>query len=86
MTRSPADHPDLFAPSLRHEFGCASRRALVAAYTLVSEAPWVECCCVDLPNLRLALSLPALAVHPGGSTREWLKRISRIAQELPAEG
>jgi hypothetical protein len=81
----PVDCPDVLAPWLRHEFGCASRRALVAAYTLVSEAPWVESCCVDLPNLRLALSLPALAVHPGESTREWLKRIARIAQELPAE-
>jgi hypothetical protein len=55
----------------------------VAAYSLVSEAPWVECCCVDLPNLRLALRLPALAIRPDGSVREWLKRITRIAQELP---
>jgi hypothetical protein len=86
MIGSPVDRSDLRAPSLQHEFGCASRSALVAAYTMVSEAPWVECCLIDLPNLRLALRLPAVAIHPGGSTREWLKRITRIAQELPAEG
>jgi len=84
MMRSPADRPDFLAPSLQHEFSCASRSALVAAYTSVSEAPWVETCSVDLPNLRLALRVSAAATRQSGPTVEWLRRIERLAQGLAA--
>lgn len=84
MMRSPTDRPDFLAPALHHEFSCASRSALVAAYTSVSEAPWVETCSVDLPNLRLALRVSAAATRPSGPTVEWLRRIERLAQGLAA--
>jgi len=85
MIRRSADRPDFLAPFLHHEFSCASRGALVAAYTALSDAPWVESCCVDLPRLRLALRLSAAARRPMTSTAEWLRRIERIAQGLSAQ-
>jgi hypothetical protein len=84
MIRSPANRPDFLAPLLDHEFSCASRGALVAAYTSVSEAAWVESCSVDLPNLRLALRVSAAATRPSRPTVEWLQRIERLAQGLAA--
>jgi hypothetical protein len=82
MIRSPADRPDFLALSLHHEFSCASRSALVAAYTSLSEAPWVESCSVDVPNLRLALRVSAAATRPSRPTVEWLQRIERLAQGI----
>jgi len=80
MIRRQADRPNFFAPSLQHAFSCASRSALVAAYTSVSEAPWVESCSVDLPNLRLILRLSIAATRPFKPTVEWLQKIERIAR------
>ncbi|HME69373.1 MAG TPA: hypothetical protein VKM54_05835 [Myxococcota bacterium] len=85
MIRSPGDRPDFLAPSLHHAFCCASRSDLVAAYTSVSEAPWVESCSVDLPNLRLTLRVSAATTRPSRPTLEWLQRIERVAQGLPAK-
>jgi len=81
VTRRPEETPDFLAPSLHHEVHCASRSALVAAYTSVSEAPWVESCAVDLPNLRLALRVSA--ARPCRRMVEWLQRIEHLAQGLP---
>ena len=80
MIRRPVDRPNFFAPSLQHAFSCTSRSALVAAYTSVSEAPWVESCSVDLPNLRLILRLSSAATRPSRATVEWLQKIERIAR------
>jgi len=85
MTRRPEEEPDFLAPSLHHEVHCASRSTLVAAYTSVSEAPWVESCAVDLPNLRLALRVSAAAAPRSRRTVEWLQRVEQIAQGLPPE-
>jgi len=83
MTRSPEEAPDFLAPSLHHAVHCASRSTLVAAYTSVSEAPWVESCLVDLPNLRLVLRVSAAATRPSRRTVEWLQRLEHVAQGLP---
>jgi len=80
MTRRPADPPDFPAPALHHEFRCASSSALVAAYVRVSEAPWIDSCEVDLPNLRLTLRVSAAAKRPSPSTQEWLQRIEEVSR------
>jgi hypothetical protein len=85
MIRSATDHPDFFAPTLHHEFCCSSLSALVAAYTSVSEAPWIESCFVDLPSLRLVLRLSAATRHPSKAMMEWLQRLERVTQELPSQ-
>jgi hypothetical protein len=85
MIRRQADRPNFFAPSLHHAFCCRSRSTLVAAYTSVSEAPWVESCSVDVPNLRLTLRVSSAATRPGRPTVEWLQQIERIAQGRPAK-
>lgn len=83
MTRIPADGTSVPALALHHEFCCASRSALAAAYTSASEAPWVECCSVDLQALRLVLRLSPAGPRAGRRTLEWLRRIERVAQGLP---
>jgi len=81
IRRNP-DSQDFLAPALRHEIACADRSALLAAYTRVSDAPWIESCSVDLPNLRLVLRVSEAAMHPCDLTVRWLQRVERVAQGL----
>jgi hypothetical protein len=61
------------------EIPCSSPGALAAAYQRLQDAPWLESCSVDVPNLRLLVRVPA-AVRGLDVTQRWLERIERIAR------
>ena len=61
------------------EISCTSRGTLAAAYHRLQDAPWLESCSVDLPNLRLVVRVP-YALRGLDATQRWLERIEQIAQ------
>lgn len=69
-------HATASSPALRR-IPCADRDALERAYLLAADAPWVDGCTVDLPNLRLELRI----ADPwrGEDCEQPLARLARIA-------